>query len=53
MQTVLLRAKECFIIKEHDPSLCSQNEKHMPLDVIKCYCGHSNGLFLKSWDVVP
>lgn len=53
MQTVLPRAKECFIIKEHDPSLCDQNEKRMPLDVIKCFCDRSNGLFLKSWDVVP
>lgn len=53
LYAVLLRAKECFIIKEHDPSLCDQNEKHTPLDVIKCYCDCSNGLFRKSWDVVP
>lgn len=52
MQTVLLRAKECFIIKEHDPSLCDQNEKHMSLDDIKC-CDHSNELFLKPWNVFP
>lgn len=52
MQTVLLRVKECFIIKEYDPSLCDQNENHMTLDVMKCYCDCSNGLFLKSWDIV-
>lgn len=33
VQTVLLKAKECFIITEHDPFLWDQNEEHMPLDV--------------------
>lgn len=53
MQMILLRAKECFIINKHDPSLYDQNVKHMALDVIDCDCDQSNALLLKSRGSVP